>query len=246
MRASERTGSSPLARGALSQEGIEGERGGLIPAGAGRTPAPATRCRWVSAHPRWRGAHLPPAGPAMIAMGSSPLARGAQRQRPRLPRLRGLIPAGAGRTSPLGRRPSGPGAHPRWRGAHAIAGNIWTMAAGSSPLARGALRRGDHGQVCGGLIPAGAGRTGSTARPGRSRWAHPRWRGAHRSRILRKVARMGSSPLARGARGRLHRPRREPRLIPAGAGRTARTGRPPTACAAHPRWRGAHLMGPAM
>ncbi len=92
---------------------------------------------------------------------------------------------------------------------------------GSSPLARGAranaIERDGHLR----LIPAGA---GSTRRRGRGpccRGAHPRWRGEHVLPLASRRARVGSSPLARGARLHRHLLAGQAGLIPAGAGSTA-------------------------
>ncbi len=95
------------------------------------------------------------------------------------------------------------------------------------------------------LIPAGAGRTSHRRRLGCRRRAHPRRCGAHELVVVVHVGLDGSSPQVRGAPAAL-RPRfPRPRLIPAGAGRTAerelfRPGR-----GAHPRRCGAHNNAPA-
>ena len=69
-------------------------------------------------------------------------------------------------------------AHPRSRGEHRIALNLATLAAGSSPLARGTRLH--------------AGRLAAL-------WvAHPRSRGEHSLTPVRDMPLLGSSPLARG------------------------------------------------
>ena len=213
-------GSSPLARGARRRPGPPGLAHRLIPAGAGRTAA--VRPAWVAAraHPRWRGAHdaaLSACGPSE---GSSPLARGA----PRRPRRR---------------HPTSP-AHPRWRGAHDPLPRVAEVGEGSSPLARGAPASAATCTPPTGLIPAGAGRT--TVRRRRRQWptAHPRWRGAHVAVMVIFICVGGSSPLARGARGRREHEVEQGGLIPAGAGRTPSATASAACTWAHPRWRGAH------
>ena len=53
-------GSSPLARGALTQTAAEAWFAGLIPARAGSTSANAAQTFLPWAHPRSRGEHMPP------------------------------------------------------------------------------------------------------------------------------------------------------------------------------------------
>ena len=152
-------GSSPLARGAPRLRRNLGNHRGLIPAGAGSTAARSARATVVAAHPRWRGEH---------------------RRGTRQPQTgRRLIPAGAGSTlSRVGLRIR-IWAHPRWRGEHHDGDRQITPSLGSSPLARGARVVRSWGCAPCGLIPAGAGSTGSAWLVGCSQWAHPRWRGEH-------------------------------------------------------------------
>ena len=130
------------------------------------------------------------------------------------------------------------GAHPRWRGEDCQVAARVTLRAGSSPLARGGLRRPPRLLRRRRLIPAGAGRTKGPhpARGGGS--AHPRWRGEDDRGQCAGSWRSGSSPLARG--GPLPRVARRRRqgLIPAGAGRTCDIRGCHTVTRAHPRWRG--------
>ena len=97
----------------------------------------------------------------------------------------------------------------------------------------------DPGAVAqGGLIPAGAGRTASTAGAASRRRAHPRWRGEDVARAENIIRARGSSPLARGGPAPTTKGGRTTRLIPAGAGRTTRATTFCSICRAHPRWRG--------
>ena len=157
-------GSSPLARGGRSAKDTMCTPVRLIPAGAGRTrPANGPVSR-RAAHPRWRGEDLKSLDIKQPSVGSSPLARGGLRVELVERLVDGLIPAGAGRTGVnvgpvICRR-----AHPRWRGEdHYVQGDDQGQR-GSSPLARGG--RGSWRSTClhGGLIPAGAGRTGCPRR----------------------------------------------------------------------------------
>ena len=92
-------GSSPLTRGALVADGIEGLVGGLIPAHAGSTMSRSSGIARRPAHPRSRGEHLLVGTQAYDLLGSSPLTRGALLMPRRIWRLMGLIPAHAGSTS---------------------------------------------------------------------------------------------------------------------------------------------------
>ena len=106
------------------------------------------------------------------------------------------------------------------RGEHALSVSGMTAQQGSSPHARGAREQGRMNQGLSGIIPACAGSTtGSSTRRAPSS-DHPRMRGEHERIVQLETTDKGSSPHARGARGR-----REPRgaeggIIPACAGST--------------------------
>ena len=91
-------GSSPLARGGLSEEPLERGDIGLIPARAGRTSGWSAPQLATRAHPRSRGADRAPECERGVLSGSSPLARGGQYREYRAQLYGGLIPARAGRT----------------------------------------------------------------------------------------------------------------------------------------------------
>ena len=212
----------------------------LIPAGAGSTTDPGPRTCHPRAHPRWRGEHFGAAGLLQAATGSSPLARGAPGQDESTKPPTRLIPAGAGSTGVCRGMSSSVRAHPRWRGEHFEKPRDLQDFKGSSPLARGALPIQGLELATLGLIPAGAGstqgRTGTPSRP----WAHPRWRGEHRTTSRRSSASRGSSPLARGAHLTSLHLSLQQRLIPAGAGSTVGEAWKQLDGGAHPRWRGEH------
>jgi len=126
--ATEKVGSSPLARGGLVAA-LQGEPArGLIPARAGRTRSPHDRPRQGRAHPRSRGADHDVQGKG--AFEPAPV---------------GLIPARAGRTAFIRAGSAGDGAHPRSRGADRLEGAGRGLLPGSSPLARGGRPRRDRG-----------------------------------------------------------------------------------------------------
>ena len=109
---------------------------------------------------------------------------------------------------------------------------------GSSPLTRGKPL--DYGcdRHLMGLIPAHAGKTGSS--PGRSaiRRAHPRSRGENVAGARAPGLEDGSSPLTRGKQGDRSGLQRRVGLIPAHAGKTETTPTTGPAAWAHPRSRG--------
>ena len=97
----------------------------------------------------------------------------------------------------------------------------WTaFCCGSSPLARGARPRHRGSPDPLGLIPARAGSTRPRVASCRPHGAHPRSRGEHILCQRIRLARIGSSPLARGAREPLVGPLLDVGLIPARAGST--------------------------
>ena len=201
------------------------------------------------------------------SLGSSPLARGLQRARMDARQGEGIIPARAGFTTP--RRPGAwPRAdHPRSRGVYRVAQRRSDAATGSSPLARGLQKEPGTARVEIRIIPARAGFT----LPARARSLvaldHPRSRGVYSFKVRITTEWPGSSPLARGLRGRLvleaagaeDHPRSrgvyldgeqvgvgDAGIIPARAGFT-----PTTVCAGrdtwdHPRSRGVYSDRPRM
>ena len=112
-----------------------------------------------------------------MTLGSSPLARGGPSVEVSEWHLDRLIPAGAGRTKAFKGFTNGCWAHPRWRGEDWCAEYSRLSALGSSPLARGGPQLSGGYRASAGLIPAGAGRTGTFTAGAISRKAHPRWRG---------------------------------------------------------------------
>ena len=153
------TGSSPLARGTLTNHKYAGSSPRLIPARAGNTALHPKRARRGSAHPRSRGEHALIRFASYCALGSSPLARGTLHGGGGDPARFRLIPARAGNT--FRRTHSSPSwaAHPRSRGEHFGGHVVYYVAGGSSPLARG-TRLPQRGGAAGfRLIPARAGNT---------------------------------------------------------------------------------------
>ena len=194
-------GSSPLARGLRAAGGGRRGRRRIIPARAGFTRA------WGL--------------PASLKDGSSPLARGLPRRDFHDRLLRRIIPARAGFTPWRVKGEERRRDHPRSRGVYRRRPAGQPTCPGSSPLARGLPGRRRWPAPGSGIIPARAGFTCSSPRRRSRRRDHPRSRGVYT--LVRWIVgnAAGSSPLARGLRGRpLLRPSGV-RIIPARAGFTA-------------------------
>ena len=215
------SGSSPLARGLLEEDGVLGPDTGIIPARAGFTrEAPAAPDQRRD-HPRSRGVYWPRSPAWPHGGGSSPLARGLHAADPTTADDAGIIPARAGFTAQILGLLHQPGDHPRSRGVYEPARAAGTRAAGSSPLARGLRlppqRPGHHL----GIIPARAGFTGPHRHHPRPVEDHPRSRGVYHTAMGLSLSARGSSPLARGLRRECTGHSLHARIIPARAGFTA-------------------------
>ena len=172
------SGSSPLARGLRRR--------------SRRTPGRGPD------HPRSRGVYLIAFHALEMPSGSSPLARGLPQVDDACHHALRIIPARAGFTRGRPQPTRSPPDHPRSRGVYVVVAGGEGGAAGSSPLARGLLRR------CGRLgrprriIPARAGFTRRRSRRPTIAADHPRSRGVYHRRKPVQGQVLGSSPLARG------------------------------------------------
>jgi len=172
--------------------------------------------------------------------GSSPLARGLRPDPVDAGHGRRIIPARAGFTLDGGVGVGGVGDHPRSRGVYPALMSRCATARGSSPLARGLLRRKALVVGAQGIIPARAGFTrGRETQEGGAR-DHPRSRGVYRNPLAEPVLRGGSSPLARGLRKETAGRLTAWRIIPARAGFTGGSGRRGKVSPDHPRSRGVY------
>ena len=112
---------------------------------------------------------------------------------------------------------------------------------GSSPRARGTLRRENSRLDARRFIPASAGNTLSGCLEPGNHPVHPRERGEHSGLADSAAPDIGSSPRARGTRFGRARLRRRDRFIPASAGNTASWRPASRPAAVHPRERGEHV-----
>ena len=152
-------GSSPQARGTHRRSGNAGVRHRFIPASAGNTTARTATASSTSVHPRKRGEHCCIHRRGSMPYGSSPQARGTLDRPARAGGDGRFIPASAGNTSTPAPRPSRPTVHPRKRGEHCDMLARKLLRSGSSPQARGTLRRGGAPLPRCRFIPASAGNT---------------------------------------------------------------------------------------
>ena len=180
------------------------------------------------------------------SMGSSPHARGAPLWRIfRIPPVR-IIPACAGSTPWPAPRARGARDHPRMRGEHRSLCSATVRPLGSSPHARGALAWGECRHIVGGIIPACAGSTRRGRGGSRRPRDHPSMRGEYTSGAHRLPLYAGSSPHARGARGRRFLGSRAKGIIPACAGSTRSPEWGRAFSRDHPRMRGEHSRLPPL
>ncbi|KFI48486.1 hypothetical protein BBOU_0615 [Bifidobacterium boum] len=113
---------------------------------------------------------------------------------------------------------------------------------GSSPHARGTLRRHPRHPQAGGIIPACAGNTDLPFSFLSFIWDHPRMRGEHTHKDTRTGLKKGSSPHARGTPSCAGNRAWWSGIIPACAGNTSRCISYRIDVRDHPRMRGEHTL----
>ena len=99
-RAANLDGSSPLTRGKLGRDDLDGDAPRLIPAHAGKTWSLIFGAESIKAHPRSRGENEDNLRVHSCPSGSSPLTRGKRRPYGEPLGIVRLIPAHAGKTLP--------------------------------------------------------------------------------------------------------------------------------------------------
>ena len=134
--------------------------------------------------------------------------------------------------------PRSPSAHPRSRGENMLGLSTMRVKSGSSPLTRGKPDRLQRREQAPGLIPAHAGKTAHNRLAPVLMPAHPRSRGENSWLPSETNTTLGSSPLTRGKHSHRAGGKRQRRLIPAHAGKTASCEAWCCPSGAHPRSRG--------
>ncbi len=191
-------GLSPLARGNLRRRHARQPHRRPIPARAGQPSISPSRPAFARAYPRSRGATFLWPAATRALWGLSPLARGNHRRPEPPPVGHGPIPARAGQPRSIRSPRPEYGAYPRSRGATSVRARPESFALGLSPLARGNRLVARQGHPGAGPIPARAGQPYDAACHRTDHGAYPRSRGATFSRMPRRSAACGLSPLARG------------------------------------------------
>ena len=133
--------------------------------------------------------------------------------------------------------------HPRSRGEYSSSSGTRQSIFGSSPLSRGIQLVQRYTPIDLRIIPALAGNTCASRHAKTRNTDHPRSRGEYGARGDERSTYFGSSPLSRGIPNR-----RRPRsvgagIIPALAGNTPHTWKPPSPPTDHPRSRGEYPDG---
>ena len=168
-----------------------------------------------------RGERDDGAGPAGHVHGSSPHARGTHWQDVSCQRECRFIPACAGNAHYKRLRLIRQPVHPRMRGERLPGNRYHRAAGGSSPHARGTLKR----PTCASSI----------------RTVHPRMRGERNAEVPQAVTQAGSSPHARGTPDLRNALGRNNRFIPACAGNAKVADFFRLRMSVHPRMRGERL-----
>ncbi len=236
--ASRGAGSSPHARGTPPRSGVRSRPARIIPACAGNAAPRRSGATVPPDHPRMRGERCARILPTSSYCGSSPHARGTRVSADSGAVTYRIIPACAGNADPNGGWRSGAPDHPRMRGerSHAVAHGVRHV--GSSPHARGTLFAGWVAVDVRRIIPACAGNADLCDLPLPPKPDHPRMRGERTGVVVATNGHRGSSPHARGTRGRLPCLPYLLRIIPACAGNAFNAARVRSPPSDHPRMRG--------
>ena len=214
-------GSSPHARGTLSEKDATRLGRRFIPACAGNASAIAGGRRGQPVHPRMRGERTALREHPWPDIGSSPHARGTPNGWTPTPRRRRFIPACAGNAAAAPPMSFPVAVHPRMRGERDGRYFHRVATSGSSPHARGT--RSNIADTC---------------------WrsaVHPRMRGERRPINANTGKRSGSSPHARGTQYSSHHFPSGYRFIPACAGNASEPLGARFPVSVHPRMRGERL-----
>ena len=202
------------------------------------------RLRWHRGrqeHPRVRGENGVNNGGGEGDSGTSPRARGKLSRFRCCTRKIRNIPACAGKTGAVGFCWSVAEEHPRVRGENTRIQRCYQTKHGTSPRARGKLRDQSNFLPPRGNIPACAGKTGDSRVHDVRLEEHPRVRGENTGMTSTTHTAIGTSPRARGKRGRKRRGQSTVRNIPACAGKTPMSTPPRDPQWEHPRVRGENV-----
>ena len=181
------------------------------------------------------GGNLPHLLGLGLNLGLSPRGRGKLGQRPKVVPLMRSIPAWAGETGRAFHWPDVAGVYPRVGGGNSAAEVGGAAYPGLSPRGRGKPGGFRSGGNDNGSIPAWAGETRATGRPGKEARVYPRVGGGNR--VMRGLDKNkgGLSPRGRGKRCCPIRPASASWSIPAWAGETLLIAHAPNPTTVYPR-----------
>ncbi len=191
-------GSSPHARGTRNSRQCGPASSRFIPARAGNSAAARDAAEAAAVHPRTRGELSPRASPHRRRAGSSPHARGTRTTTCSPTAATRFIPARAGNSGVRRSWRAQDAVHPRTRGELGPVRRAALDGDGSSPHARGTLKKQAAPHLRKRFIPARAGNSTAQARAPPPRTVHPRTRGELLFLLAIPLTPYGSSPHARG------------------------------------------------
>ncbi len=209
--------------------------GGIIPAHAGKSLRRDWKRILLWDHPRSCGEKAVYTWMGQYYEGSSPLVRGKESRRKAVYPYLGIIPARAGKSSQGFHKYQNPRDHPRSCGEKNGGVSMQMSIGGSSPLVRGKVSPWGLLYFHRRIIPARAGKSWLIVISIPSFRDHPRSCGEKERTLASNLALLGSSPLVRG-KGQVRFEREFPgRIIPARAGKSARSIALGAAARDHPR-----------
>ncbi len=235
-------GSPPPTRGTQSETTCSKIEQGITPAYAGNTYTLLLCCPSTRDHPRLRGEHLFRSVHLPFQPGSPPPTRGTQELFTSNAIDFGITPAYAGNTSFFISFSFTKWDHPRLRGEHSASQMSIKYSSGSPPPTRGTPLSVSFIKSSTGITPAYAGNTNITINYLLQGRDHPRLRGEHIKRNIRKHYGVGSPPPTRGTPMFGKHQSTEFRITPAYAGNTISFTKYHHQDQDHPRLRGEHLL----
>ena len=241
-----RNGSSPRARGTVTDQNGDHWFIRFIPASAGNGGYVADKPLAEAVHPRERGERVSALRTIARRSGSSPRARGTGPRRNLISGDNRFIPASAGNGPVLVLLLKLKTVHPRERGERGRQRPRVRNHVGSSPRARGTAQTANTGDSRHRFIPASAGNGLCAIWARGAGTVHPRERGERIFETVYRFSRYGSSPRARGTGDDRCRLLPAERFIPASAGNG--TEAPPIRrrVPVHPRERGERDSSPVV
>ena len=172
-------------------------------------------------HPRVCGENLRCFQLLIVIAGSPPRVRGKRALPRQASQVRGITPACAGKTDTEALRKRYFRDHPRVCGENPLPDIRISARPGSPPRVRGKLQPVPRTELCIGITPACAGKTGKRTKFCRVERDHPRVCGENKETGWTCAGDVGSPPRVRGKPSRSAFTGCSPRITPACAGKTS-------------------------